>query len=163
MKRTQEYQFMTTSHETVFLSEILSGEAIPKGKLEFFRERFRDHLYELVVNEFLKQEAASLLSKADVARRIHRKPEQITRWLGAPGNWEIETVSDLLLAISKAEPKVTLSVLNSNPQVVVTSAETQTSYQPLQKITSAETSTQPVTVMRVKGPSPDRIDLSLLA
>jgi hypothetical protein len=103
---------MSTSPETHFLSEILGGEPIPKSKLAFFRERFRDHLYELVVDEFLKQERDGLLTKADVARRIHREPAQITRWLGAPGNWEIETVSDLLLAISKAEPKIALSPLN---------------------------------------------------
>jgi hypothetical protein len=141
---------MTTSQETPFLSEILNGEPIPKGKLEFFRERFRDHLYELVVDEFLKQETAGLLTKADIARRIHRKPEQITRWLGAPGNWEIETVSDLLLAISKAEPKVTLSMLGQ----VADSAETQVSrtYQLPQKITSAETPRQPFKLTRVEGP-----------
>jgi len=65
----------------------------------------------LVVTEFLKQEQESGLTRAEVARRIGRKPEQITRWLGAPGNWTVETVSDLLLAISKAEPAIGLSPL----------------------------------------------------
>jgi hypothetical protein len=70
-------------------------------------------LYELVVSEFLKKERAGELSRADLARRIGRKPEQITRWLGAPGNWTIETVSDLLLAISKAELNFELSPLEN--------------------------------------------------
>jgi hypothetical protein len=96
---------MSTSQipQTSFLSEISSGEAIPLGKLAYFRERFRDRLYELVVSEFLKKERSKELTRADLARLIGRKPEQITRWLGAPGNWTLETVSDLLLAISKAE------------------------------------------------------------
>jgi hypothetical protein len=101
---------MSTSARTHFLSEILEGSPIPKGKLAFFQERFRDHLYELVVSEFLRKEKEGL-TRSDVAKRIHRKPEQITRWLSAPGNWEIDTVSDLLLAISQAEPRISLSPL----------------------------------------------------
>lgn len=89
---------MTTS-PTSFLSEILSGEPIPLGTMAYFQERTRNRLYEFVIKEFL----ASGLSKADVARRINKRPEQITRWLGAPGNWTFDTVSDLLLAISAAE------------------------------------------------------------
>lgn len=96
---------MTTSQtsQMYFLSEISKGEPIPIGKMAYFRERFRDRLYELVVSEFLKKERVGELTRSDLARRIGRKPEQITRWLGAPGNWTLETVSDLLLAISKSE------------------------------------------------------------
>jgi hypothetical protein len=105
---------MTTSPKTPFLSEVLDGEKkIPPGKLAYFRERFRDHLYEVVVTDFLKKEAAGNLTRAQLARRIGRRPEQITRWLAAPGNWTLETVSDLMLAISKAEPRIsTLSLEN---------------------------------------------------
>jgi hypothetical protein len=105
IRLSTERKSMSTSQipQTSFLSEISSGEAIPLGKLAYFRERFRDRLYELVVSEFLKKERSKELTRADLARLIGRKPEQITRWLGAPGNWTLETVSDLLLAISKAE------------------------------------------------------------
>jgi hypothetical protein len=103
------------SRRTAFLSEIISGQQIPLGTRSFFQERFRSRLYDLVVSEFLKQEQASGLTRAEVARRIGRKPEQITRWLGAPGNWTLETVSDLLLAISKAEPAIDLSPLDGRP------------------------------------------------
>ena len=114
---------MSTSQRTPFLSEIESGKPIPLGKLAYFRERFRDRLYELVVSEFLKQERAGGLSKAEVARRIGRKPEQITRWLGAPGNWTLETVSDLLLAICKSELNFSLAPLQSRPQADFQGAE----------------------------------------
>jgi hypothetical protein len=99
--------------QTSFLSEISAGQPIPLGKLAYFRERFRDRLYELVVSEFLKKERAGQLTRADLARRIGRKPEQISRWLGAPGNWTLETVSDLLLAISKSELIFELSPLEN--------------------------------------------------
>jgi hypothetical protein len=71
---------MTTSQKIAFLTEILADDPIPLGKLAYFRERFRDRLYELVVEEFLK----SGMTRAELARRISRKPEQVTRWLGAP-------------------------------------------------------------------------------
>jgi hypothetical protein len=105
---------MSTSAKKSFLSEILDDDTIPIGKLAYFRERFRDRLYELVVSEFFRKEKTGL-TKAQVARRIGRKPEQITRWLGAPGNWTLETVSDLLLAISKAEPRISLASLENRP------------------------------------------------
>jgi hypothetical protein len=81
--------------------------------LAYFRERFRDRLYELVVTEFMKKERSGELTRSELAKRIGRKPEQITRWLGAPGNWTIETVSDLLLAISKSELNFQLSPLEN--------------------------------------------------
>jgi hypothetical protein len=106
---------MSTSptHQPSFLSEISKGEPIPLGKLAYFRERFRDRLYELVVTEFLKKERAGNLTRSDLARRIGRKPEQISRWLGAPGNWTIETVSDLLLAIAQSELNFELAPLEN--------------------------------------------------
>jgi hypothetical protein len=105
---------MSTSAKMPFLSEILVDDGvIPPGKLAYFRERFRDRLYELVVSEFLRREASGQITRAKLARRIGRKPEQITRWLGAPGNWTLETVSDLMLAICKAEPKISLQTLQN--------------------------------------------------
>lgn len=56
-------------------------------------------MYSLVLSEFKK----SGISKATLARRMDKKPEVVGRWLGAPGNWTLDTVSDLLFAISGAE------------------------------------------------------------
>lgn len=106
---------MTISQKRPFLSEVLSGDKIPLGTLSYFRERFRDRLYDIVMEEFLNQENETGLKRAEIARRIGRRPEQITRWFGAPGNWTLETVSDLLLAIAKSEPDVQLRPLQGRP------------------------------------------------
>jgi hypothetical protein len=90
---------MTTYQETSISSKLTSGDPLSVGVLGYFRERQRLRLYELVMREFLR----TGITKAELARRMGRKPEQITRWLGAPGNWTLDTISDLLLAISGGE------------------------------------------------------------
>ncbi|MEC7593676.1 MAG: hypothetical protein VYA64_09600, partial [Pseudomonadota bacterium] len=47
------------------------------------------------------------LTQAELARRMGRRPEVVSRMLGAPGNWRLDTVSDLLFAISGAEAAFT--------------------------------------------------------
>jgi hypothetical protein len=94
---------MTMSQKTAFLSEIASGNRIPAGKLAYFQERTRNNLYNYVLTRFFEQERAKGLTKAELARRIGRSPEVITSLLGAPGNWTIATISDLLLGIAGEE------------------------------------------------------------
>ena len=89
---------MTTSQTQSFLTEIIEGKPIPIGKLEYFRARLQSRLHQLVLAEFLRQEDRGL-HQAELARRIGRKPEVINRLLGAPGNWTLNTVSDLLLGM----------------------------------------------------------------
>jgi hypothetical protein len=97
---------MTTSQKPSFLTEILEGVEIPVGRLSYFRTQLRYDLHEVVLREFLRQEDKGEITQADLARRIHRKPSQISKLLGAPGNWTINTVSDLLLGM-KVQPVVT--------------------------------------------------------
>lgn len=73
---------------------------IPLGTLGYFRGRNRWRIYEFVLSEFRE----SGLTQAELAKRLGRRPEIISRLLGAPGNWGLDTISDLLLAISDAEP-----------------------------------------------------------
>ena len=102
---------MTTSQTTPFLSEVLSGETIPAGKLAYFRARLADRFYSLVLEKYIQMEKESGLTRAELARRIRRKPEQITRWFGSPGNWTIETISDLFLGMG-CEPALGVEELN---------------------------------------------------
>ena len=105
--------FMPTSLPTSFLSEIAAGAPIPVGKRAYFRERTKNRLYDFIVKKFLDQEQRCNLTRAELARRIGHKPEVITRWLGAPGNWQLDTVTDLLLGISAEELEPTsLSLLD---------------------------------------------------
>ncbi|HXQ40215.1 MAG TPA: hypothetical protein VN821_03040, partial [Candidatus Udaeobacter sp.] len=95
---------MTTSTISL-LSKPSGDDQIPLGTLAYFRERHRNRVYELVLNEFM----ASGLSQADLARRLGKRPDIVCRWLGSPGNWTLDTESDLLFAISGGEPEYAIS------------------------------------------------------
>ena len=89
------------SQRTHFWSEIEDLNAqIPEGKLEYLRERLRNDLYHFVIAKFLEQEEVRGLNKADLARRLACDPARLNRLLGAPGNWTLKTVSDLLVGIA---------------------------------------------------------------
>lgn len=93
---------MTSSRQTPFLSDSAKSEAIPPQTLAYFQGRLRNRLFDYVLRKFLEKEKTGL-TKAKLARRIGRKPEVISRLLGAPGNWSLDTVSDLLLGIAEEE------------------------------------------------------------
>ncbi len=39
------------------------------------------------------------LTKRELAAALDKDPAQITRWLAAPSNFELDTLSDILLAL----------------------------------------------------------------
>ncbi|HSH87277.1 MAG TPA: hypothetical protein VK958_08535 [Methylophilus sp.] len=79
--------------------------------LAYFRGRLSNKIHALVLSEFARQEKLGKISKASLSRRVGKKPEQITRWLGSSGNWTIETLSDLLLGMG-LEPSISLKVIH---------------------------------------------------
>lgn len=91
-----------TISQMPFLPDIASDDAIPHGRLAYLQERTRNQLFELILTKFIEAEAGGL-TKAKLARRIHRSPEVITRLLGSPGNWTVSTISDLLAGIADEE------------------------------------------------------------
>ena len=84
---------MTTS-----LTQVMSAiEETPIGKywIGFFRENFRAEINDQLVEAL----ESSGLTKADIARKLGKRPEQVTRWLSAPCNLETDTMSDLALSL----------------------------------------------------------------
>jgi hypothetical protein len=81
------------------------GEPVPQPTLAHFRQRTRERIYELVLQEFER----SSLTQAELARRLGKNPSIISRLLSSPGNWSLDTVSDLLFAISGGELHATVA------------------------------------------------------
>lgn len=104
---------MSTFQQTHFLSEIEAGNVrIPPGKLAYFQERLRNRIYDFVLGKFFEAERNGL-TKALLARRLGSDPAVVSRLLGAPGNWTLDTVSNLLLGIAAEELEpASSSILN---------------------------------------------------
>lgn len=96
---------MTTSHTTSELCKPASGTAISPAALSYFRTRNRMHVFSLVQKEFHRIG----ITQAELALRLGKGADRVCRLLGAPGNWTLDTVSDLLFAISAAEVKYDLA------------------------------------------------------
>ncbi len=89
---------------------------IPAGKLAYFQERLRNRIYNFVLGRFFEAERNGL-TKALLARRLGSDPAVVSRLLGAPGNWTLDTVSNLLLGIAAEELEpASSSVLNRLPR-----------------------------------------------
>jgi hypothetical protein len=81
------------------VTEALKQSPMPRRALVFFRERLKSLIHERVFLEFRRLERENKITKRDLARRLDKDPATITRLLGAPGNWTLDTVSDLLLGM----------------------------------------------------------------
>jgi len=95
---------MSTSQEQFFdeLAAGHSGPTIPEAKRVYFQTRLRNRLFNFILAKFIREQERGL-TKAKLGRRIGKPPEVINRWLGAPSNLTLDTISDLLLGISAEE------------------------------------------------------------
>jgi transcriptional regulator with XRE-family HTH domain len=95
-----------------FSDETMRSEIEGSGEFSlstriYFQERLRHRLYDLVMREF-DQYRSKGKTRAQLAERLGKRPEQIIRWLSGPGNLTIDTLSDLLLGLSGAELAMSL-------------------------------------------------------
>lgn len=98
---------MTILQKFPFWTEVLEGRTLSVGEKEYFRARFQSRLHQLVMAEFLRHEDQGL-TQAELARRTGKRAEVINRLFGSPGNWTLNTVSDLLLGMG-GEPEIDVS------------------------------------------------------
>lgn len=90
--------------QTSILSKPQGTEKVPAPAFAYMRSRNRQRLYSLIIDEFEK----SQLSQADLSKRLGKGPDQVCRWLSAPGNLQLDTVSDLLFAMNGGEIEYSL-------------------------------------------------------
>jgi hypothetical protein len=86
---------MTFSLKRRSLSKPEQGVNINLFDLGYVRTRNKNKAHSLLLEIFKE----SGLSKADLAKKLGKKPEQITRWLAGPGNLKLDTLSDLIFAM----------------------------------------------------------------
>jgi transcriptional regulator with XRE-family HTH domain len=81
------------------LSEIQGEQPIPLKTRHYFRRLLQNRLHQLVLQAFIDQEEREGLTQKQLAGRLEKAPEQINRWLHTAGNWEFDTLADLLLGM----------------------------------------------------------------
>jgi hypothetical protein len=95
--------FVTSSLASTISSEKADLDTLSPRTVNYFRARFRNRMYDLVLSKFREKAESESLTKARIAKRLRRRPEVVNRLLAAPGNWTLDTLSDLLLAIAGEE------------------------------------------------------------
>lgn len=96
---------MITSPTTTSPSKPSGDDRVPVGDLAYFQARNKNRVYDIVIKEFLE----SGITQAQLARRLGKGTDRVCKILGAPGNWTLDTVSDLMFAISGAELEYAVS------------------------------------------------------
>ena len=86
---------MTSSLKRRSLSKPQRDTKIHPFDLGHVRTRNKNKAHSLLLELFKE----SGLSKAEIAKMLDKKPEQITRWLGGPGNLTLDTLSDFIFAM----------------------------------------------------------------
>lgn len=81
-----------------------NGPEIPEAKRVYFQRRLRDRLFDFLRERFEREEPNGL-TQAKLARRIGKSPEVISRWLNAPSNLTLDSISDLMLGMVAEEPE----------------------------------------------------------
>jgi hypothetical protein len=92
---------MSTSQTTTGLSKPTTDQKISLGTLGYINARNRQRAYDIVIREL----EASGITQATLASRLGKSPEVICRLLSRPQNWESDTFSSLIFAISGGVPK----------------------------------------------------------
>jgi transcriptional regulator with XRE-family HTH domain len=102
---------METISMITFLTQVLSelevghdGPVIPEAKRVYFQYRLRDRFFDFIRGRFEREETNGL-TRAKLARRIGKSPEVISRWLNAPSNLTLDSISDLMIGIAAEEPE----------------------------------------------------------
>jgi len=85
---------MSTS-QTSKLSKPEGREPISAPTLAYFRSRNRRRLHSLILQEFRD----SGISQIELCGRLRKDPATVSKMLASPGNWGVDTASDLLFAI----------------------------------------------------------------
>jgi len=88
-------------HPSILSKPVGEARLSPRA-IGYVQTATRLELHQLVMQAF----AESGITQVTLARRLGKRPEQISRLLGAPGNWTLDTFAELLFAIDGSLARV---------------------------------------------------------
>jgi len=90
---------MNTSPQTSLITEVLSDRPLGAGNLGYVHGLVRNRAHICVLNIFASEQKERGLTKAQIARKLNKRPEVVSRELTAPGNWTLDTYANYLIAM----------------------------------------------------------------
>ncbi len=89
----------------------LEDISLDPATLGYFHGLAQSEAHAIVLSLFQSLSGDKKITRAFIARRLDKSPEQVTRWLSAPGNWTLDTLTNLLLAMGH-RPKFSVEKLS---------------------------------------------------
>jgi transcriptional regulator with XRE-family HTH domain len=81
------------------MADTLGTTELSNRDIYYYQQRNKNRVFEKLVAFFAAEAERLGITKKEIAQRLHRDPAQITRWLSAPNNLTLDSISDLLLAL----------------------------------------------------------------
>jgi hypothetical protein len=79
--------------------ENTSKPALKRRDRAYHQQRQRNRVFVAIVGLFAEEAEKGRITKKSLAGMLGKDPSQITRWLSVPSNLELDTISDILLAM----------------------------------------------------------------
>jgi hypothetical protein len=79
--------------------ENTSKRALKRRDRAYYQQRQRNRVFAAIVGLFAEEAEKGRITKKSLADMLGKDPSQITRWLSVPSNLELDTISDILLAM----------------------------------------------------------------
>lgn len=95
-------------------TEAINAKIKSKRTIGYFRANAASELYEYILEKFLAYQKRTKITKAQFAESIQKDAGQLNRLLAGPGNWTIETVSDLLLGMGERIKPASEAIIGIN-------------------------------------------------
>lgn len=76
-----------------------SRKEVSRRDRAYYRRRQQNHVFAAIAALFAEEAGKGNISKKELAEILGKDPAQITRWLSEPRNLELDTISDMLLAM----------------------------------------------------------------
>ena len=76
-----------------------SKKEVSRRDRAYYRRRQQNNVFAAIATLFAEEAEKGNTSKKELAEVLGKDPAQITRWLSEPRNLELDTISDILLAM----------------------------------------------------------------
>ena len=77
----------------------ISKKEVSTRDRAYYRRRQQNRVFAAITALFAEEAEKGNITKKELAEILGKDPAQITRWLSEPRNFELDTISDMLLAM----------------------------------------------------------------